>query len=176
MGLRTRARIPQSQLTDQELRKLFSAIDYTNDGSVQAQEFVDFMGLNAKDYEADDAAAAAAVAEAASYRPVVARLRDFYRQKRPDKLAVGLTAIHGQLPPHFLFVCPSCDFDAITFQMPCLEENLTVCAVCLAQPKSFAAAHEDREMELVHKLVNRFGAEARTFFVQFLPVRDASTC
>ncbi len=54
-----------------------------------------FMGLKAEDYAADDAEAAAAVREAAEYRPIVRRLRDFYETQHPDKLAAGLGAIHS---------------------------------------------------------------------------------
>ena len=62
---------------------------------VQAHEFVDFMTVTADDYAKADAAAAEAVEAAALSNPVVARLRDFYETHQPDRLTLGLVAIHG---------------------------------------------------------------------------------
>ena len=43
--LRTRARIPVSQLTDDHIRSLFEAVDDDNTGSISADEFSEFMNL-----------------------------------------------------------------------------------------------------------------------------------
>lgn len=51
------------------------------------------MGLTADDYAADDAAAAAAVEDAARDNPLIARLKEFYETRHPDRLAVGVAAI-----------------------------------------------------------------------------------
>ena len=37
VGLRTKARVAPSLLSNEQLQKLFSAIDYTNDGSIEVR-------------------------------------------------------------------------------------------------------------------------------------------
>jgi len=53
------------------------------------------MSLTAKDYDEEDAAIAAAVAEAANDSHIIATLKKFYELEQPDKLAIGLHAING---------------------------------------------------------------------------------